>query len=149
MDNGKVSTGQKGKKPAAAETTGKSKASTSKSADGKVRKTRKITKTITTTNAKGYKVATQVETEEEYSGSDEDDGGAKEVTSAAAGSSKMKRSDSSTSNSKEKKKESTPSTSNAAAKKPAASGSSAKGGAKPGEQSSLKNFFGKPKASKK
>lgn len=146
LDNGKVSTGQKGKKAAASSGPSPSAADRkSKTKPSGNRKTRRVTKTVYTKNDKGYRVATQVETDEEYSGSDGEDDGAKEV-SASASSSKLKRTDSSTSQKQEKEKKSKESAAPAATatKKSAAS---AKGGAKPGDQSSLKNFFGKPKAS--
>lgn len=144
LNDGKVSTGQKGKNSAAGSgaptpvaSGSKAKTSTKATAgeEGKVRKTRRVMKTVKSKNAKGYMESKQVSTDEEYTASEDDGDGATEV----AASTIIKRSDSSTST-KEKKKD----------REPAAASSSSKTAkaAKPGEQSSLKNFFGKPKGKK-
>jgi hypothetical protein len=101
------------------------------------RKTRRVTKKVVTTNAKGFKVTKEVETDESYSGSEDEDDGPTVASSSKPAEKESKPAK------KEKEKESTPSSaSGTAAKKKASAG-------KPGEQASLKNFFGKPKAASK
>lgn len=106
------------------------------------RKTRKVTKRVTEVNSKGFKVTKEVETEEEYTASEggsqgEDDGPNVAATAKPATAKGAKEGSSGKSASPAGS-----SSSAAAAKKKAAT-------SKPGEQSSLKNFFGKPKATGK
>lgn len=100
------------------------------------RKTRTVKKKVVTTNAKGFKVTKEVETDESYTASENEAEGptvASKPIAKKSGSKDVPKAKDSSSK----------------AKPDAPVSSSSKAKAKPGEQMGLKNFFGKPKAAKK
>lgn len=121
-----------------------------------VRKIRKTTKPVVSKNAKGYKVTTNVETDESYTGTESEGEDGEPAQASLASTAEVSSSRPSGGNAgasavkKQAEKERERSTSvsgnnssSSGAKKKAPTSS------KPGEQASLKSFFGKPKAKPK
>ena len=111
------------------------------------RKRRKIVRKEVTTNAKGFKVTKDVETDESYSSSSDNDNDSGPKVSASLPAIKTEKGDSEVKSKKEKAKETTPAASSASNGNN--QGTKGKAASKSGAQTSLGSFFSKPKGGKK